>query len=170
MNLPDACRRGRFVVERLESVAPLGSELLVEHLVYLLGRQRRGGGLELVQRLAVRLGEFLRNCRLHDAERLAQLHRAALEFAQHREQLLGRLRAQLRVDLAFVAAGELASEAHGGATGHPQGDAREFGSTGRTLAWDLGHHTIMSDWGVLCPKQVPGIGNCRIFAEASAWL
>ena len=49
---------------------------------------RRRGGLQLDQRLAERRGVLVRDGRLEHAQRLAELHRPALELAEHGEQLL----------------------------------------------------------------------------------
>lgn len=56
------------------------------------GRSPRAAGSGLLQpgqRGAVRPGDLRRQRRLEDREHLAELHRPALELAEHREQLLG---------------------------------------------------------------------------------
>ena len=97
--LADAIGR---VVERGEPLAPLGAQLRVEHPVHLGGGQRRGLPLQFGQRLAVRLAVLLGDRGLHHRQRLADLHRAALELTEHGEQLLGGLVHQLGVDLVLA--------------------------------------------------------------------
>ena len=88
-------RRGRRrVVEGQEPVAPAAAELLVEHPVHRRDRHRRRGFLQPGQRLAVRGGDVFGQRRLEHRQRLAELHRAALELAEHGEQLLGGARLQ----------------------------------------------------------------------------
>ena len=85
VDLADAGRGDRRVVKRLEPLSPLGAQLRVEHPVHLGRRQRRGLALQLGQRLAVGLAVLLGDRSLHDRESLADLHRAALELAEHGE-------------------------------------------------------------------------------------
>src|SRR4051812_27518005 len=98
MHLAD--RRGGSgpVVERLEAVAPVGAQLLGERRVHDTDRQGGGGLLQSCQRSAVRRGEVLRECGFEDGQRLAELHRAALELAEDAEDLLGRALLQLGRD------------------------------------------------------------------------
>ena len=67
-----------------------------QHPVHRRRGHRRGGLLQLGQRGAVRTGHLLGEGRLEDAHRLAELHRAALELAEHPEHLLGGARAGSR--------------------------------------------------------------------------
>ena len=68
---------------------PLPPELPGQHLVHGPRGHRRGGLLQLRQRLPVGARDLLGQRRLEDRHRLAELHRAALELAQHPEDLLG---------------------------------------------------------------------------------
>ncbi len=83
----------------------------VEHAVHLGRGQRWRLALELGQRLAVGLAVLLGNRRFHHRQGLADLHRAALELAEHGEQLLGGLVHHLGVDLVLRLAGQPLSEA-----------------------------------------------------------
>ena len=90
----------------------------VEHPVHLGRGQRRGLPLQLGQRLAVGLAVLLGDGGLHDRQRLADLHRAALELTEDGEQLLGGLVHQLGVDLVLGLAGQPFADAQRGPAGH----------------------------------------------------
>ena len=96
-------------------VSPVPSELVGEHPVDHARRHRRGGFLEPGQRLAVRAGELLGQRGLHRRHPLPDLHRAALELAQHREQLLGGARLHLRRDQLRRAPADASPQTHGAA-------------------------------------------------------
>ena len=132
VHLADACRRDGVSSNDVEPLPPLGAELGVEHPVHLGRGQRRSILLQLGQRLAVGLAELLGNGGLHDRQRLADLHRAALELAEDGEQLVGRLLHQLGVDLVPRRAGQSFAEAERGPAGEANGKARELGVS-RTL-------------------------------------
>ena len=80
VHLPDAGRGHGFVTEGREPVAPPGAELGVEHAEHLGGGQRGSVLLQFGQRLPVGFAELLGDGGLHDRERLADLHGAALPF------------------------------------------------------------------------------------------
>ena len=126
VHLADAGRRDRRVVERGEPLAPLGAQLCVEHAVHLGRGQRRRIPLQLGQRLAVRLAVLLGDRGLHHRQRLADLHRAALELTEHGEQLLGGLVHQFGVDLVLRLAGQPFAEAQRGSAGHADRQARQL--------------------------------------------
>ncbi|SLH40852.1 Uncharacterised protein [Mycobacteroides abscessus subsp. abscessus] len=63
------------------------------------------------------LTEFLGHRSFHHAQRLAELHRTALELTEHGEQLLGGLLVELSVDLGPIATGQPPAEADGGSSG-----------------------------------------------------
>ena len=75
-----------------------GAELAGQHPVHGAGRQRRRRLLQPGERLAVGAGEVLGQGRLEDRHGLAELHRPALELAEHLEQLLGGARLHLGGD------------------------------------------------------------------------
>ena len=102
VHLPDAGRGRGGVVEVAEPAAPPGAELLGHHPVHGRGRHRRRRVLQLGQRLAVRRRVLVRDRGLVDAQRLAELHRAALERAEHLEELLGRAALHRGRDLVAV--------------------------------------------------------------------
>ena len=81
---------------------------------------------------------------LEHRQRLAELHRAALELAEHGEQLLGALGHELRGDLVAVAADQPAPPAAHRAPGHPEGQAGELGGAGRGAPWNVTHLMIVS--------------------------
>ena len=87
VHLADAGCRGRQVVELGQPRAPLPAELLVEHPVHVARGQRRALGLQPDQRPPVRLGQLGGHHRLVDGQRLADLHRAPAQLAEHGEQL-----------------------------------------------------------------------------------
>jgi hypothetical protein len=91
------------------------AELLGEHRVHGAHRHRRRRLLQLDQGLAVRAGDLLGHGGLEDGQLLAELHRPALELAEHGEQLFGGLLLQLGVDLLGRPAGQLLADAEGGA-------------------------------------------------------
>ena len=98
VHLADRGGGGRRVVEVLEPVAPVVAELAGQHPVHRAGRQRRRGVLQPGERLAVGTGEVLGQRRLEDGHGLPELHRAALELAEHLEQLLRGARLDLGGD------------------------------------------------------------------------
>ena len=129
VHLPDARGRGGGVVELAEPLGPAAAELLGEHPVDVAGRHRRGRVLQLRQRLPEGSRQLVRHRRLEHRQRLPELHRAALELAEHGEQLLGAARHHLGGDLVAVAAGQPATPSGRGPAGHTQGQARELGRT-----------------------------------------
>ena len=147
VHLPDAGRGHRLVVERHEPITPLGAQLRVQNPVHLLRGQRRGVLLQLGQCLAVGLAELLGDGGFHHRERLAELHRAALELTEHGEQLVGRLLHQFGADLVFRRTRQSLAEPQCGAAGHPDGKARELRIARHTAALDLCHDTIIHDEG-----------------------
>ena len=147
VDLADAGRGHRGVVERQEPLAPPGAELAVEHAVHPCGGQRRGILLQLRQSFAVGLAELLGDGGFHHRQRLADLHRPALEFTEHREQLVCRLLHKLGVDLVLGLAGQAFAEAQRGAAGHPDGKARELCVARDAAASYLCHLSIIHDSG-----------------------
>ena len=133
VHLADAGRRDRLVVERAEPLPPLGAQLRVEDPVHLGRGQRRGLPLQLGQRLAVGLAVLLGDRGLHDRQRLADLHRAALEFAEHGEELLGGLVHQFGVDLVLRLAGQPFAEAQRGTARHSHRKASPASRFGRRV-------------------------------------
>ena len=120
MHLADARGGGGGVVELLEPLAPGATELLGEHRVHGAHRHRRRLLLELDQCLAVGGRHLLGHGGLEDRQGLAELHRPALELAQHREQLLGGALLQLGGHGVGGAAGQPLAEAERGAPGGPE--------------------------------------------------
>ncbi len=95
VHLPDGRRRLRSLVEPVEQLPPGRAQLLGQHAVQQLDPQRRCRLLELGERGPVQRGHGRWQRRLEDREQLPHLHRAALELAEHREQLLGRTALEL---------------------------------------------------------------------------
>ena len=104
------------------------TERRVELLVDARGRHGRRRLLQLDERLAVGAGQLLGEGGLHGGERLAHLHRAALEMAEGGEQLLGGALLDLLGDQFRGAAAEALAETEGGAAGV---GGRQCGETGR---------------------------------------
>ena len=98
VHLADRGGRRRDVVELAEPPPPVPTRTPAEHAVDDFGRHRRRRLLELGERRAVRPGEFLGQRCLEDRHRLPELHRAALELAEHAEDLLGGALLDLRGD------------------------------------------------------------------------
>jgi len=88
VDLADRCGCSRLVLEGSEAFAPVGAELAGQHGMHGAGGERRCGLLQPGEGLAVGTGEVLRQRRLEDRHGLAELHRPALELAEHPEQLL----------------------------------------------------------------------------------
>src|SRR5205807_179056 len=86
------------------------------------------------QGFAIRLRHVVRHRRLEDAQRLPELHRPALERAEHLEQLLGGLRRKRRADLLRALAGQPLAPPADRSPGDPEWQAGELGGTGGTLA------------------------------------
>ena len=139
VDLADRGRRGRTAVEADQPVPPVGTEVGLDLVAHRLGRHRRRGVLQGGQVRAVRRGHVVGEGRLEDRERLAELHRAALELAQGAEQLLGG--ALLHLDhhgLGRLPAQALA-EPQRAATGVPQRQGGEARGARHGLAGQVGH-------------------------------
>ncbi len=130
VHLADARRRGRGVVEGREPLAPLGPDLPLEHPVDAGGRQRRRRVLELRQRLPVGGGQVLGERRLEDRQRLAQLHRAALELPEHAEQVFGGPSLRLLAEDLVRQARDPLAETDGRASGQAQRQGGELHAAG----------------------------------------
>ena len=128
----------------------------VEHPVHLVGGHRRRLALQLGQRLAVGLAVLLGDRGLHDRQGLADLHRAALEFAEHGEQLLGSLVHQFGVDLVFGLAGQTFAEAQRRAPGHADGQRCQLGVARGATPLDVTHHSIIHDRAAVPPTGWKG--------------
>jgi hypothetical protein len=139
-------RRGgdRGVVEGGEPAPPPRAELLGEHGVDSVRGQRRGAVLELGEGGAVWAGDLLRQRRLEDRHRLAELHRPALELAERGEELLGGAGLQLRSDCLGRCAPDPAAQSPGRATGIPDGQRGQLGRPSHRLAGDVAHSAIVS--------------------------
>ncbi len=159
------------VFEMHELVAPIGAQLGREHLVHAGRRQRRRGLLELRERLPVGAGEVFGQRGLEDGQRLAELHRSALELAEDAEQMLGGALLELGGDLrrrrchrrAFQGRAPLARRNPGGVTrGEPFSIRRGAGCR------SLGHSTSCR-WRPPHPALVsaPGAVTTRVRWPAS---
>ena len=109
------------------------------------GRHRRRGVLQLGERRAVGRGHLLGQRGLEDRHGLAELHRPALELAEHLEELLGGPGLHLGGhQLGRLAADPLA-DAEGGAPGEAEREARRASPCGVTaLRGSLAHRAIVS--------------------------
>ena len=88
-------------------------------------RHRRRLFLQLDKRLAVRGGDLLGHRGLEHRQRLAELHRPALELAEDGEELLGGALLQLRGHRVGGAAREPLADAQGGAPRSAEGERGE---------------------------------------------
>jgi hypothetical protein len=144
MDLTDRRRGGRVVVELQEQAAPLRPELPAEHVVHQRGRHWRGGVLQPGQRGAVRRHQRLGKRRLEDRQRLPELHGAALEFAEHPEELLrGPLLHLDRHGLGGCAA-DAPPEADRGPPRKPQRQGGQPGRPGHGVAGKIVHAPIVA--------------------------
>ena len=120
MHLADRGRRRGQRVKSANESRQSRPQLAAEHGMDPRGRHRRGGVLQPGQVGPVRRGDVLRQHRLEQAERLAELHRAALELAQYPEQLLGRPLLHLLADLLGRRAAQPLAEAQRGPAGEAE--------------------------------------------------
>ena len=139
VHLPDARGGGRTAVEPDEVVGPVGAEVGGELVAHRLRRHRRGVVLEAGEVLPVRRRQLVGQGGLEHAERLAELHRAALELAQRLEELLGRALLHLGEHGVRRSAAQAAPEAHRRTTRVAQRQGGEAGAAGEGLARELGH-------------------------------
>ena len=142
VHLADAGRGHRGVVELGEPFTPLGAQLSVEHPVNLGRRQRRGVLLQFGQGLAVGGAVLLGDGGLEHRERLAHFHGAALELAEHAEQLLGGLVHQLGVDLVAGLAGQPFGRAESRPARDADRDAGQLGVAAGAAALDVVSHAL----------------------------
>ena len=140
---------------------PAGAELLGHQPVHGGRRHRRRGVLQLGQRLAVGRRVLVRDRGLVDAQRLAELHRAALERAEHLEELLGGAALQFGGDLVAVPADQPLPEAEGGPPGGGQGQACQARRSAQGAPRDVCHLTIVT-------KAVAGRRRARRRARRAA--
>ena len=119
MHLADTGCGRRRVVEIGEPIAPAAPELFGQHAVHAGRLHRRRSVLQLRQRLTVRRGHVLRQRGFENRQRLAELHRAALELPEYGEQLLSRALLKVGVDLLGRTPAEPLSQPYG----RPAGDA-----------------------------------------------
>ena len=127
VHLPDRRGRGRARLELGEVGAPVRPEFGAQHTVHPRGGHRGSGVLQRGQPGPEWGGELLRQHRLHHRQHLAELHRPALELAQHAEQLLGGGAGQVGVHLVGGFAQQPAAGADGGPSGGAQRDAQQPG-------------------------------------------
>ena len=137
--LADGRRGRRFVGEFLESVTPLGAQLVVEHAVHLGCGQWWGFCLELGESVTEGFAELLGDRRLHDRQRLAYLHGAALQLAQDGEQLLGGLLEHVCGNFITVPTCQPSAEPRRRPSCHPERKRGELGIAPRSTSCDLSH-------------------------------
>ncbi len=131
---------------------PAGAQLAGQHRVDPRGRHRGSRVLQPGQVLAVRLRHVLRQHRLEQTQGLAELHRAALELAQHLEQLLCGPLLQLGVHPLGRGTADALAEAEGGTAGEAErqgrepGPAAQAGSRQRVVGVA---HLVGHSWGLL---------------------
>ena len=126
VHLADRRRGRRLVVELGERLAPVRAEVLGQDRVHRAGRQRRSRLLQLGQGRPVRAGDLRREGGLEDRQRLPELHRAALELAEHAEDLVGRAAAGSRRRRARRAAADPLAQAQCGPAGQSNREGRQL--------------------------------------------
>src|SRR3954470_17522903 len=145
MHLPDRGGSGGNLAELRERRAPVGAQPFGEHLVHRRRGHRRRGLLQLGQRRAVGTGEVLGQRRLEHRQRLTELHRAALELAEHAEQLLSGARLQLARDKLSGAAADALAEPDGCSSCNPQRETRKLGAARDRPPGYVAHVTIVTE-------------------------
>ncbi len=155
VHLPDGCGSRGSVIEISESLSPVGPEGARENLVDGFGRHRGCGVLKFRQRRPVRAGHLLREGRLEDAHRLAELHRPALELAQDRENLLGGALLNLRGDGVRWLAAHLLPETPRGAPGVRRRKGRDPHTAGQRILRDFRHRAIVPEVTRSCEPRAP---------------
>ncbi len=111
-----------------------GAELAGQDLVHGDRRHRRRGVLQPGELLAVGRRDLLGQRRLEDRDRLAHLHRPALEVAERAEQLLGGALLHLGEHRVGRGAAEPPAHAQRGAAGEAEGQGGEPRRAGDGLA------------------------------------
>src|SRR5690606_28410800 len=112
---------------------------LLEYGVDGAGRHRRGRLLELGQRRAIGARDLLRKSRLEDRQGLAELHRAALELAEHLEELLGGALLKLAADKFRGLAHDPLAESPRRPPGEAERERGQLGGPGDRLARKIRH-------------------------------
>ena len=147
-----------------EPAPPLRPELGGEHLVHRRRRHRRSGVLELGQRRPVRAGELLGQGGLEDAQGLAELHRAALELAEHLEQLLGGAGLHLGGDELGRPAADPLAEPDRRAAGEAEREGRQLRRAGHGTAGRSRHGSIVA---VAAGPRARPPGTARVAAAST---
>ena len=142
--LADGRRRPGRVVELRERLPPGRAEVPGEDLVHGPRGQRRGRLLQLGQRGPVRAGDLRRQGRLENGQRLAELHRSALELAQDAENLLGGALLDLGGDDLGRPATEPLAQAERGPASQAGGEGGQFRGPGHGTSGEIVHPSILS--------------------------
>ena len=109
----------------------------------VVGVHRRGGFLELRERVSVRPRHLFGEGRLEDAHGLAELHGPALELAEHPEDLLGRRALDLGGHEVSRPPADPLAHAERGASGEPDGERASFAVRVTSATRQLGHEPIV---------------------------
>ena len=96
---------------------------------------------------------------LQDRQGLAELHRAALELAEHREELLGRAGLQLGGDDLGGPAADPLPEPRGPRARHAEGQAGQPGRADHGTAGEVGHVVIVTRATVGCRHPLGQVRN-----------
>ena len=143
VHLADGRGRRGPAVQPHQLLAPVRPEVPLDGLAHGLGRHRRGGVLQPGELVAVGPGHLVGQRGLEHRQRLAELHRAALELAEGAEQLLG----GALLDVAHHRLGRLAAEALAEpervAAGVPQRQGRQARRTSCCVAREVAHLSIV---------------------------
>ena len=171
VDLADAGRGGRAAVEPDQVVGPVGPEVGGQLVAHRLGRHRRRVVLQAGEVLPVGRHQLVGQGGLEHAQRLAELHRPALELAERLEELLGRALLHLGEHRVRRGAAQPPPEAHRRTSCVAQRQGGEAGAAGEGLARELGHgsqcrRSVVTE--VACDGVSPWIsGTCR--ASCGCW-
>jgi len=125
VDLTDGRRCGRPQFDAGEVRAPLRPEFGAQHRLEPGGRHRWRPVLQAGQLLPVGGGQILRQHRLEHAQRLAELHRPALELAEDGEQLVCGGLAQRGVHILRGGAENPPAQTHRGPASRTEGQAEQ---------------------------------------------
>jgi hypothetical protein len=164
----DRRHRGGSVVERGELRSPVWPEVSREHPVHAAGRQRRRGFLQPGQGGTVRLGEFGRERCLEDRQRLAELHRAALELPKDPEHLVGGALLDLPGDKLRGPAADALPEAERGPAREPERQPGQLHGPVDSVAGNVIHTLILRQLKNFYSERTRGNPQIPLFPRDAA--
>ena len=139
VHLADGGRRGGPVGELREQRAPVLTQPFGQDPVHGVRGQGRRRLLQPGERRAVRPGDLRRQRGLEDRQHLAELHRPALELAEHLEELLGGALLDLQRDQLGGLAERALAHAEGRTSGESDGEGGELGGPCHGATGEIAH-------------------------------